>query len=435
MAESRRRLAVILAGFILAFAAPPLHIQAGSAVIQFTTAEQQIQKGDIFTVICQVTSTESYLDTEFQIEYDAELVQFLNGGSRVTGDNGILTVSSVGNEETSMKKTFSLQFVANKKGSAVFQVKGNASIRDEEGNSFSSSSNRLVVGIQKKGTAQKQTPAPTEPPRATPAPVLSDNNKLKSLRTSALDFTPAFNGGRDRYTATVEHSADTLFISFQTEDETARVQLKGNENLKEGDNAVSVIVTAQNGESRTYAITVTRETAKEMQERTGGQEPAGEDISFAAAKDKNRIILKNSYEFEVLDPSGLKEVPAGYVLSRIEVEGVQIPAFTMKNDLDNNYLLMYLKGPAGENTIYQYDRTEKTLQRYTGTMVDKVNRSEGAEEQRSVLSVSNYVLFGIIIGLIIIILSMLIAMLKMAMKRKEEKKQISEGYDEERFYR
>ncbi len=435
MAESRRRLAVILAGFILAFAAPPLHIQAGSAVIQFTTAEQQIQKGDIFTVICQVTSTESYLDTEFQIEYDAELVQFLNGGSRVTGDNGILTVSSVGNEETSMKKTFSLQFVANKKGSAVFQVKGNASIRDEEGNSFSSSSNRLVVGIQKKGTAQKQTPAPTEPPRATPAPVLSANNKLKSLRTSALDFTPAFNGGRDRYTATVEHSADTLFISFQTEDETARVQLKGNENLKEGDNAVSVIVTAQNGESRTYAITVTRETAKEMQERTGGQEPAGEDISFAAAKDKNRIILKNSYEFEVLDPSGLKEVPAGYVLSRIEVEGVQIPAFTMKNDLDNNYLLMYLKGPAGENTIYQYDRTEKTLQRYTGTMVDKVNRSEGAEEQRSVLSVSNYVLFGIIIGLIIIILSMLIAMLKMAMKRKEEKKQISEGYDEERFYR
>ncbi len=435
MAESRRRLAVILAGFILAFAAPPLHIQAGSAVIQFTTAEQQIQKGDIFTVICQVTSTESYLDTEFQIEYDAELVQFLNGGSRVTGDNGILTVSSVGNEETSLKKTFSLQFVANKKGSAVFQVKGNASIRDEEGNSFSSSSNRLVVGIQKKGTAQKQTPAPTEPPRATPAPVLSANNKLKSLRTSALDFTPAFNGGRDRYTATVEHSADTLFISFQTEDETARVQLKGNENLKEGDNAVSVIVTAQNGESRTYAITVTRETAKEMQERTGGQEPAGEDISFAAAKDKNRIILKNSYEFEVLDPSGLKEVPAGYVLSRIEVEGVQIPAFTMKNDLDNNYLLMYLKGPAGENTIYQYDRTEKTLQRYTGTMVDKVNRSEGAEEQRSVLSVSNYVLFGIIIGLIIIILSMLIAMLKMAMKRKEEKKQISEGYDEERFYR
>lgn len=115
MAESRRRLAVMLMGIILALAVPPLHIQAGSAVIQFTTAEQEIQKGDIFTVICQVTSTEAYLDTEFQIEYDAELVQFLNGGSRVTGDHGILTVSSVGNEETAVKKTFSLQFVANKK--------------------------------------------------------------------------------------------------------------------------------------------------------------------------------------------------------------------------------------------------------------------------------------------------------------------------------
>ena len=107
----------------------------------------------------------------------------------------------------------------------------------------------------------------------------------------------------------------------------------------------------------------------------------------------------------------------------------------MENDLDNNYLLMYLKGPAGENNIYQYDRTEKTLQRYTGNLIEKVNRSAGAEGESSGLSVSNYVLFGVIIGLIIIILCMLIAMLKMAMRKKEDKKSISEGYDEERFYR
>ena len=419
MTERKTKIFFILLGMVLIFSVPPLKAQAGSAVIQFTAADQEVQKGDIFTVICQVTSTDSFLDTEFQIEYDTELVQFLKGGSKVTGDNGILTVSSTGNDTAVSKKTFSLQFVANKKGNAVFEVKGTASIRDGDGNSFSSSSNRLVVTVNKKGAGVQSTPTPTEPPKATPEPVLSDNNKLKNLKTNALDFTPEFTGGREEYTATVDHDTDTLYISFQAEDDTARVQLKGNEKLKEGTNKVRIIVTAQDGKARTYNITVTRETAEETKER----------------KDGKRVILKNSYEFEVLDPSGLKEVPAGYILSGIEVEGIQIPAFTMENDLDNNYLLMYLKGPAGENNIYQYDRTEKTLQRYTGNLIEKVNRSAGAEGESSGLSVSNYVLFGVIIGLIIIILCMLIAMLKMAMRKKEDKKSISEGYDEERFYR
>ena len=439
MTERKTKIFFILLGMVLIFSVPPLKAQAGSAVIQFTAADQEVQKGDIFTVICQVTSTDSFLDTEFQIEYDTELVQFLKGGSKVTGDNGILTVSSTGNDTAVSKKTFSLQFVANKKGNAVFEVKGTASIRDGDGNSFSSSSNRLVVTVNKKGAGVQSTPTPTEPPKATPEPVLSDNNKLKNLKTNALDFTPEFTGGREEYTATVDHDTDTLYISFQAEDDTARVQLKGNEKLKEGTNKVRIIVTAQDGKARTYNITVTRETAEETKERNGGESGGGtadvEDISFKAAKDGKRVILKNSYEFEVLDPSGLKEVPAGYILSGIEVEGIQIPAFTMENDLDNNYLLMYLKGPAGENNIYQYDRTEKTLQRYTGNLIEKVNRSAGAEGESSGLSVSNYVLCGVIIGLIIIILCMLIAMLKMAMRKKEDKKSISEGYDEERFYR
>ena len=459
MTERRTKIFFILVvGMVLVFSAPPLKAQAGSAVIQFSTTTREVQKGDIFTVICQVTSTDSFLDTEFQIEYDAELVQFLKGGSKVTGGNGILNVSSTGNEESVSKKTFSLQFVANKKGSAVFEVKGTASIRDGDGNSFSSSSNRLVVTVKKKSSSgqvqeqnsgQGQEPGPgqepemnnpsEETPKATPEPVLSSNNKLKDLKTSALDFTPTFTSSRKKYTATVDYNTDILYISFQAEDDTAKVQLKGNENLKEGKNKVRIIVTAQTGETRTYSITVTRETAQETEERTGGETGSETtdvaDISFRTEKDGNKVILKNSYEFEVLDPSGLKEVPAGYILSSIEVDGTQIPAFTMENDLDNNYLLMYLRGPAGESSIYQYDRTEKTLQRYTGNMIEKVNRSAGSEGEGSGLSISNYVLFGIIIGLVIIILCMLIAMLKMAMKKKEDKKEISEGYDEERFYR
>lgn len=434
MAYIKKKILFVL-GMLFLFLALPIKAEAGSAVIQFTTASETVKKEDIFTVICQVTSSDAFLDTEFQIQYDEELVHFLNGGSKVTGDNGILTVSSTGNETAATKKTFSLQFIADKKGKAVFDIKGTASIRGEDGTTFSSSSNRLVVTIQKKGAARGKAAA-AKPPVATPEPALSGNNKLKSLKLDAQEVTPEFNGDREEYNAVVSHSTDILFMSFQAEDEKARVQLKGNEKLKEGVNEVQLVVTAENGNARTYRIHVTRESVEETRERERKKNSTDTDISFQVKKDKDRILLKNSYEFEVLDPSGLTEIPAGYVLSGIAISGIQVPAFTMENDLDNNYLLMYLKGPTGESSIYQYDRTEKTLQRYTGNMIDKVNKSAGAAKEKSGLPVSNYVLLGIIIGLVIIILCMLITMLKMAMKKKEEvKNQKSEGYHEERFYR
>lgn len=434
MAYLRRQI-LFAAGMLLMTLMLPVRAEAGSARIQFTTASAEVQKGELFTVVCQVTSPDAFLDTEFQIQYDDELVRFLDGGGKITGGSGLLTVSSTGNETSTEKKTFSLQFVAEKKGKAVIDLKGTASVQGEDGTSFSSSSNRLVVTIKKKGASPEKTPVP-KMPAVTPEPVLSGNNKLKSLKLDARDFTPEFSSDREEYNAVVDHKSDILYMSFQTEDEKARVRCKGNEKLKEGKNEVQLIVTAENGSVKTYRIHVTRETEGETRERELQDSGVDADISFEVKRDKDRILLKNSYEFQVLDPAALKEIPAGYVLSGIEINGIRVPAYTMENDLDNNYLLMYLKGPTGTAGIYQYDRTEKTLQRYTGTMIDKVNKSAGVQKKESALSVSNYVLLGIIIGLVVIILCMLITMLKMAMKRKEEaKNQKSEDYHEEKFYR
>lgn len=82
------------------------------------------------------------------------------------------------------------------------------------------------------------------------------------------------------------------------------------------------------------------------------------------------------------------------MLSNIELEGITVPAYTIENDLDGNYLLLYLKGPSGKPYLYQYDRQEKTLQRYTGSMTEKVNR--GTTEQRGAVNFNNYVMVVIL---------------------------------------
>ena len=399
----------------------PSVAQARSSVVQFSTKKEQVKKGDTITVVCQVTATEEFLDTSFSIRYDADVLHFVKGGTKVTGSDGKLTVLSVGNSETTLKKTFSLQFAAAKKGTAFISVDGTAKVTDADGNDFSVSSNQLMITVNKKGTTKKE-PAATTPPVATPEPEISNVNTLKSLETSALSFTPEFTAEGDAYKAQVSSYTDTLYVSFETTHERARVQLKGNKGLKTGVNDVQVLVTAESGDTRVYHIAVTKETEAQTKEREDNEKNVIQDVEFGLTKDGERTVIKNSYEFEVLEPSLLDQIPAGYIQSNIELNGIAIPAFTMEQDLDNNYLLLYLKGPADKKGLYQFDREEKTLQRYTGTMIEKINRSEGKKtDSASGLSLSNFVLLGIIVTLVIIILCMLIVMLKMVMKKKEKK--------------
>ncbi|MFR0846859.1 MAG: hypothetical protein ACLSG9_02375 [Eubacterium sp.] len=66
-----------------------------------------------------------------------------------------------------------------------------------------------------------------------------------------------------------------------------------------------------------------KETKEETEQREKKQNEAKDtaDISFSIRKNNDKILLSNQYEFEVLDPSGAENVPAGYVLSNIELEG------------------------------------------------------------------------------------------------------------------
>jgi len=425
MGKIGKKIGIILVLCML-FCAIPTVAKAGSSVVQFSTKNEQVKKGDTFTIVCQVTATEEFLDTSFTINYDAEVLHFVKGGKKVSGGDGKLTVLSVGNSETTTKKTFSLQFTAAKKGNAFISVDGTAKVTDAEGEDFSVSSNQLMVTVSKKGATNKE-PATTTQPIVTPEPEVSNVNTLKSLEISALSFAPEFTSKGNQYKAQVSSKTDTLYVSFETNNEKARVKLIGNKGLKTGVNDVQIVVTAENGDKRTYHIEVTKETEAQTKEREDNEQSVVKDVEFGLTQTGDRVVIKNSYEFEVLNPSFLEQVPAGYIQSNIELNGIAIPAFTMEQDLDNNYLLLYLKGPAGKNALYQFDREEKTLQRYTGTMIDKINRSEGKKVTSGTgLSLSNFVLLGIIVTLVIIILCMLIVMLKVVMKKKEKKDEVDD---------
>lgn len=398
----------------------PITARAASGSLQLSALKTTVGKGSQVTVVCQVTSTESFADVSFRLSYDASILTFLSGGNKVSGGNGMLDIASTGNTTEVPKKTFSLQFKAKKKGTTVIRTDGDIAVTNASGEKFSMSSNQVTVSVVKKGKKTSSdaavSPKATDVPLVTAPPVKSKENRIKNLKLHAVSMTPEFSPEVLDYEASVDADADSLYYSYALQDEKARMSVRGGDNLSEGENDVSFIVTAEDGSVREYKVTVTKET-KEQTEQREDEENDKASVGFKAEQKGDRIILKNSYEFEVANPDELKQVPQGYIQSSIELNGITIPAFTMEHDLDNNYLLLYLKGNGKDAALYQYDRTEQTIQKYTGTMVERVNKGETAGDN-SGFPVSTTVLMAVIIVLIVIVLCLLITMLKMAMKRR-----------------
>jgi len=88
---------------------------------------------------------------------------------------------------------------------------------------------------------------------------LSSNNNLASLSVSSGTLSPMFNAAVINYTCTVANSVSSLTITATAADATATVAGAGVKNLNVGSNAFQVVVTAQNGSTKTYVLTVTRQ--------------------------------------------------------------------------------------------------------------------------------------------------------------------------------
>ncbi len=85
-------------------------------------------------------------------------------------------------------------------------------------------------------------------------PAKSSNNKLSSLTANGnkLDIT------KDVIEYKIENDVEKLDIKYTLEDSKAKVTITGNENLKVGENTITITVTAEDGSTKTYTLKVTK---------------------------------------------------------------------------------------------------------------------------------------------------------------------------------
>lgn len=401
--------------------------EAASAMIEFSVYEKNIKKGDTFTVIMQVSATDGIQAVDSYVSYDAGYMEFVSGGKYVSGSAGLLHVSAseLAGTDTSIK--FSLQFKALETGNCAVNISDKATITDSKGKGMSSSSNRISVEIGKSSGGASQNNV-TEPVQIT----ASSDNKLLSLKVSHGTLEPMFDADKTSYSLTVDNTVTDLFVSFVQSDPGAVVTLQGNEGLKEGKNTVKIIVTAPDKSVKEYIINVTKETYAETEERLKSEAGDTSGISFSVTNENGVVMLKNSYEYEIVDVDETNQVPAGYKKTSVLLYGVNVTAYTASSNLDSDYLIMYCRNMNGDCGFYQFDRQEKSLQRYTGDLIEKINASEGSAADEAVMTSEEYksnlsqlavviaILVGISVFLIIALLSVMLKQVKSKSKRIED---------------
>ena len=318
--------------------------KAADGTISFSDPSANV--GDKVTVDVKVKTNDCYIGaTDITLTYDTSALEFVSGGSTASGGSGSVHIAGVAGDAETNSITYQLTFKTLSAGSSKVQV-SNYEIYDFDEN---------LVGMSHVGNSTVSVSDGT--------PDASSDATLSSLTVSKGSLSPAFAPKTYTYSMTVGADVTSLAIDAKTNDSKATVtSIKGADSLQPGENTVKIKVTAENGETATYKITVTRE--KESEEEDTPEETAEPENTEEPSESENPEESEEPEEaesaFGTVEVNGNTLTPAefpegadipGFTVSTLEYNGVQQPAFVSKY---MEYYVLYMTDTEGNSDYYAY---------------------------------------------------------------------------------
>lgn len=93
----------------------------------------------------------------------------------------------------------------------------------------------------------------------------SNNKDLKSLEVDGYEITPEFSADVTQYSLIIDENVDVLNVKAVADDEKAKVEITGNDNLLIGENTIEIKVIAEDETEKTYKINVTKGEEPELE--------------------------------------------------------------------------------------------------------------------------------------------------------------------------
>ena len=294
--------------FMFVMFIPSVYASSGKISI---SSSSTVVVGNTITVTVTLSSSSSLGAWEFDINYDSSYLQLT---SSTAENNGTYFVNYASGSGTKAK-TYTLKFRALKSGNTNITV-GSYDIYDFEKNSMSISRVNKSIKIMTQAELEAS---------------YSKNNNLKDISVMVgdeeYDISPEFDSDTLEYSVTVPTGTTLVNVEATRSDSTASVDGDGDIDVTEGLNTVPIVVTAQNGDEKTYTLIINVE-------------------------DQNPIeVVKDGVTYTVVKTDTLLTAPATYTETTVDINGFEIPAFV--NDAIG-YTLVGLKDEKGNISLYRY---------------------------------------------------------------------------------
>ena len=172
----------------------------------------------------------------------------------------------------------------------------------------------------------------------------SNNNFLSSLSVS--QGTLNFNKNTTSYTVVVDHEISAITISGSVEDAKASVAGLGAKTLRVYENRFAIIVTAENGNRRTYNILVVRRDedgnagALSQNNRLSTLDIEGCMLDFDSEITEYECEVSNLVDTVVID-------------AKAQDQNAEVTIQNTTLEVGNNTITIMVKAPSGDERVYQ----------------------------------------------------------------------------------
>lgn len=224
---------------------------------------------------------------------------------------------------------------------------------------FSAATNEFVddINFESLGSPTDSVTVSAMAVTATNAPTKSGNANLKRLVPSKGTLTPKFDPKVTDYTVTVPYDVQSVTFSADSEDPDADITISGKSAVAVGENKRVLTVTAPNGTTKKYNLTVIRREAPSTTSGTGSSGTTGTTLPLPP-EDALDVTIGGK-PMTILDTQAAADLPEGFRWSYLTINYIEVPAAVNE---ETGMTLLYLVGDDGEGDgFYIYDAAEDTF--------------------------------------------------------------------------
>ena len=409
----KRWMAVLLLLVLLLGIGNGKAIYATSASVAFSSSSKTYQIGDQFVVTLTASASVGISDFQTYVAYDPSILELVDTGNYVAGNDGLVFISDLGNSKKSTRK-YRMKFKALKEGACEIYVSDDVYIYEADtGEEMSVSKNILQLDITK------------------PVMTIDSHKGLSSLTVSEGNLIPEFSSEITEYQVVVSADTEMLYMDAKGALESYQVKVNGNTQLKTGENTATIEVTDLNGQSKIYTIKIHKNSKEEEAlSKEEESEPLNntkkKNLSLQVEQEKEKILFQSGIELEIVPIPEYNVVPDGYVENTFTFQGIEVPVYVPEQDSASDYVLLYGKTAEGNAQFYCFDRIQETIQRYQYKEQNVVSSDETVEKYKQKIEL----LYGMVFLLLVIVLIVFSIWVSGKLWKKETR-ELEKEYEEE----